>query len=69
MNALTFLGIALLVITFWDYQKDKTNTVFLFDRWLKFDVSRSSSPLLYWLILIAQTIGGVFLIFLGIVKK
>jgi hypothetical protein len=66
MDSLTVLGIALLVITFWDYQKDKTNTVFLFEWWAWFDVSRSSSPSLYWMILAAQTIGGVFLIFSGI---
>ena len=68
MNFSTFLGVVLLGITYWEYSKDETDTAFIFEWWAWFDVSRSSTPLLYWLIIIAQIIGGVFLIFCGIKK-
>jgi hypothetical protein len=69
MNSFIFWGIALLVVTVWEYQREKTNTLFLFKWWLRWDISRHSFPLLYWFILLAQTVGGVFLIFHGITHE
>jgi hypothetical protein len=66
MNSFTFWGIALLVVTVWEYQTEKTNTLFLFKSWLRYDISKSKLPWLYWFILMAQTVGGVFLILHGI---
>ncbi len=65
MNFLTLLGVVLLAITYWDYRKEETDTVFILDWWAWFDVSRASFPLLYWLIILAQIVGGITLIFYG----
>lgn len=66
MNFLTLMGVALLGITYWDYRKEETDTIFILDWWVWFDVSRASFPLLYWLIIVAQIVGGFGLVFWGL---
>ena len=66
MNSFIFWGIALLVVTVWEYQSEKTNTLFLFKWWLRYDISKYKYPWLYWFVLMVQTVGGIFLILHGI---
>lgn len=66
MNSFIFWGIALLVVTVWEYQSEKTNTLFLFKWWLRYNISKYKYPRLYWFVLMVQTVGGIFLILHGI---
>jgi len=66
LNFLIIAGIVLLVLTYWDYQKDETDTIFILEWWIWFDVSRESLPLLYWAILLIQFCAGIVLIFQGL---
>jgi hypothetical protein len=59
------LAAVLLVITYWDYRRAETDTVFLLEWWAWFDVSRSSWPTLYWLCISVQLIGVVVLLICG----
>lgn len=61
---IAFIGLFLFAEVATKYEKSEP--WYLFDSLIRFDVSRSSTPLLYWMILIAQTTGGVFLILHGI---
>ena len=55
-------GIVVLYLTYRDFVREETDTIFLFDFWAWFEVSRSSFPLLYWAALIAQLICGIGLL-------
>ena len=66
MNFLVLLGIALLLLTYWEYRRDETDTVLIFEWWAWFDVSRASFPLFYWTILTVQAVAGVVLIIQGL---
>lgn len=59
------LAAVLLLITYRDYHHDETDTMFLFDWWLWFDVSRADTPLLFWACIGAQLIAAFGLIICG----
>ncbi len=65
MNFYFILAAVLLGLTYWDYRKDETDTIFLLDWWVSFDVSRSSWPSLYWACISTQLVGVVVLIVCG----
>ena len=66
MNFFVVLGIVLLLVTFWEFRRGESDTIFLLDWWLWFDVSQSKTPLLYWLAIAAQAIAGIVLIVKGL---
>ena len=66
MNFYFIMAAILLGITYWDYRRDETDTIFLLDWWAWFDISRGSWPVLYWLCLTAQIIGAITLIVCGL---
>ena len=59
-----FAGV-LLFITYRDYVNDETDTIFLLDWWLWFDVSRYETPLIYWACIGAQLIAVFVFIICG----
>jgi len=66
MNTMVLIGIGVLLLTAWDFFRDETNTILIFDRWSWFDISRQSSPLTFWVIIIIQIGIGLSLIFKGL---
>ena len=65
MNIYFILAVIILVLTYWDYQKDETDTIFLLDWWIWFDVSRGNHPMLYWACIAAQIFAAIGLIICG----
>lgn len=59
------LAAVLLFITYRDYVNDETDTIFLIDWWLWFDVTRHDTPLLYWACIGAQLVAVFGLIICG----
>ena len=66
MNFFVVLGIVLLLVTFWEFRRGESDTIFLLDWWLWFDVSQAKTPVLYWMALAAQAIAGIVLIVKGL---
>lgn len=66
MNTMVLIGIGVLFLTAWDFFRDETDTLLIFDRWPWFDISRQSSPLTFWVIIIIQIGIGLSLIFKGL---
>jgi hypothetical protein len=63
------LGIALLLYTLWQVRQGETDTIFLFDWWLWFDISREKNPIIFWCCIFAQTSAGVGLVIHGFIKS
>jgi hypothetical protein len=61
-------GLALLLLTFWEFRRGETDTLILFDWWLWFDIDRESHPLIYWCIIGAQTAIGIGMVIQGLIK-
>lgn len=60
-----FLAAVLLYITYRDLCHAESDTIFLLDWWIWFDVSRDSYPLLYWACIGAQLIAVIGLLVFG----
>ncbi|MFK8013628.1 MAG: hypothetical protein AB8B80_16435 [Marinicellaceae bacterium] len=58
-------GKLLFTITYWDYQKDETNTIFLLDWWIWFDVTRENHLVLFWACKAAQIFAAIGCIICG----
>lgn len=65
MNIYFILAAIILALTYWDYKKEESDTIFLLDWWVWFDVSRENSPLLYWACIGAQLVAAIGLIIFG----
>ena len=65
MNIFFILAAILLALTYWDYRKDESDTIFLLDWWIWFDVSRGNSPILYWFCLASQLMAAIGLLICG----
>ncbi len=65
---LIFAGLVILYLTYLDYCKSETDTIFILDWWLWFDVHRNSFPLLFWIIIIIQTVFAIGLIMTGVTE-
>ena len=65
MNMYFILAAIILALTYWDYQKDEADTIFLLDWWIWFDVSRENHPTLYWACIAAQIFAAIGLIICG----
>ena len=65
---LIVLGLIALAVTWWELQRDETDTICILDGWLDIDVTRAAMPVVYWSIIVAQAVGGVALIVQGIQK-
>lgn len=66
MNIYFILCALLLAFTYWDLRKSETDTIFLIDSWVWFDVSKTSWPSLYWACIAAQIIGAISLFICGL---
>ncbi len=60
-----FLAAVLLAITYRDYSNHETDTIFLLDWWLWFDVSREGTPMLFWACIGAQLVAVLGFIVCG----
>jgi hypothetical protein len=65
MNIYFILAGILLALTYWDYKKDETDTIFLLDWWIWFDISRENAPVIYWACMAAQIFTAIGLIICG----
>jgi len=65
MNIYFVLAGLILALTYWDYQKDESDTIFLLDWWVWFDVSRAKYPALYWACIAAQLFAAIGLLICG----
>lgn len=65
MGFLILFGVILLAITYWDYQKEETDTMILFD-WAWFDVNKAEHPEIFKAIIYIQTVIGIGMIVVGI---
>jgi hypothetical protein len=66
------VGIALLLLTFYDLCVGETGTLWLLgwiDDWLWFDVSRWHNPILYWMVIGFQATCGVAALVMGIMEQ
>jgi len=60
------MGLGLLALTWWELQREETDTVWILDWGPWFDVSRQSSPTWFWIIIAAQTVSGMVMVVEGI---
>ena len=65
---LIVLGLITLAMTWWELQRDETDTLWILGGWLDFDVTRAAMPVVYWSIIAAQGVCGVASIVQGIQK-
>lgn len=65
MNMYFILAAIILAFTYWDYQKEESDTIFLLDWWIWFDVSRENNPAIYWACIAAQIFAAIGLIICG----
>ncbi|MBU2707034.1 hypothetical protein KCM76_13650 [Zooshikella marina] len=66
---LIFLGIVVLLLTFWEVKEEKTDMSGLFDYINPLDyldISRDKNPLIFWSIILIQFSFGVGLIIYGL---
>ncbi len=66
MDFLILFGVILLAITYWDSQREETDTVLLLEWWAWFDVSKEEHPTLFKTIIYIQTIIGIGMIVVGL---
>lgn len=66
MNTILIIfGLIVCGISFWDYKRSRSDTMFI-DYFFWFEVSRDRNSLLFWLFLIFQTGVGIKLILEGV---
>jgi hypothetical protein len=60
------MGLVLLALTWWELQREETDTVWVLGWGPWFDVSRQSSPMWFWIIISAQAVSGVAMVIEGV---
>jgi hypothetical protein len=63
------LGIAIIIFTLWDISRKEADTGILTEFLLFFNVKHKHSPVIFWTLVIAQLLAGLFFIVEGVLDS